>query len=131
MHGALIGILKETDKHALTSLLDSIDRIVREIELVIEVGGDVADEALKGCLGQHVRRLLLQSLHLAQDDHAWLVAFLDATHFLRGRDSLLLHVLLLADRLAACVLGNLQGLDLVLGLLASCNFGLCHLERSS
>ena len=84
--GAQVGVLKEGDQVRLGGLLQRKDGLGAEAQVVLEVLGDFAHQALEGQLAdQQVRRLLVLA-DLAQGDRARAVAvgLLDAASG-RGR----------------------------------------------
>jgi len=105
--GAQVGVLEETDHVGLSSLLEGEDGGALETEVVLELTGDLADEALEGELADEELGALLEAADLAEGDGARseAVGLLDAT----GGDSLLVGALVgdvLAGSLASGVLAG-------------------------
>ena len=72
--GAQVGVLEEADEVGLRSLLEGQDGGALEAEVVLEVLGDLADEALERELADEQVRRLLVLADLAQGDGARAVA---------------------------------------------------------
>ena len=66
--GTKVGVLEETGKVALSSLLEGDEGSRLESELGVDTVADGADESLEGGLGEHEGCLLLISLDLSQSD---------------------------------------------------------------
>ena len=79
--GAQVGVLEETDHVSLSGLLEGEHGGALETEVVLELSGDLADEALEGKLADEELGALLEAADLAESDGAGseAVGLLDAT----------------------------------------------------
>ena len=79
--GAEVGVLEEADHVGLGGLLEGEHGGALETEVVLELSGDLADEALEGQLADEELGALLEAADLAEGDSAGpeAVGLLDAT----------------------------------------------------
>ena len=68
--GAEVGVLEESDKVGLGSLLQGTDGGALEAEVSLEVLGNLADKALEGQLADQELGRLLEAANLAQGDRS-------------------------------------------------------------
>ena len=81
MDGAKVGVFEETDHVSFSGFLEGEDSGALETEVVLELGGNLADESLEGELADEELGGLLETSDLTESDGTWseAVGLLDTT----------------------------------------------------
>ena len=79
--GAKVGVFEETNEVGLGGFLEGEDSGALETEVVLELGGNLADESLEGELADEELGGLLETSDLTESDGTWseAVGLLDTT----------------------------------------------------
>jgi len=115
--GAKVGVFEETNEVGLGGFLEGEDSGALETEVVLELGGNLADESLEGELADEELGGLLETSDLAESDGAWseAVGLLDTTSG--------------GGLLDGGLVGDVLSGGLAAGVLASSVLGTSHLTK--